>query len=237
MPYAFIGMGREARLYLESLGVSEQKIFDAKNGVDLSRWVRNMTPEERMSIRHRMGITGICYVYVGRLIPLKGINYLLNSWDLFCKQECVEATLLLVGDGEQKETLMQQVRKLGLSNVKFVGFVQPKSLPTIYQAADVFVFPTLQDAWSTVVGEALASGLPVISSKYDGATPDLIVEGENGWIADPLDVEDLSRKLLMAWEARDRKEEMGKVARKLISSVDISHMVNGFRKAIAAVLC
>jgi glycosyltransferase involved in cell wall biosynthesis len=236
MANAFIGMGHDTRLYLESLGISGEKIFDAKNGPDLSRWERSVTLDERITTRRRLGIADLCYLYVGRLIPLKGINYLLDAWNLFCKQDGVKATLLLVGDGEQKEILMHQAAKLRLNNVRFARFTQPENLPSIYQAADIFVFPTLQDAYSVVIGEALASGLPVIGSKYDGASADLIVDGINGWIADPLDVNDLSRKLVMAWEARERKEEMGKAARKLISSIDISHMANGFRKAIMAVL-
>lgn len=230
--HAFVGMGREARSYLISLGVENKKIFDAKNATDMTPFIKSFQVSRRTSVRQELVISGLCYLYVGGLIPRKGLDYLLKAWKIFCKQLNKESTLVLVGDGVQKESLINLAASLGLSNVKFVGFINNENLPAIFHASDIFVFPTLEDVWGLVINEAMASGLPVICSKYAGCSTDLIVDGENGWIVDPMDVSDMVQKLQMAWEKRDNKEKIGKASQELISSLNISRMADCFRRAV-----
>ena len=80
-------------------------------------------------------------------------------------------------------------KDLGLTNVYFIGKVDYDNLPNYYQSADVFVIPTLEDNWSLVVPEAMASGLPILSSVYNGCYPEYVTE-DNGWVFDPLDSSD-----------------------------------------------
>jgi glycosyltransferase involved in cell wall biosynthesis len=233
-PHAYVCNGRESRRYLEMLGVPPGKVFEVGQAVDAGRLQPSWTAAEREACRRELGISGLCYLYTGRLIPLKGIDRLLDAWRQFTRQAGVEATLLLVGDGALRGSLEEQAARAGLQNVVFHGFVQPSQMPRIYGAADFYVLPSLEDCWSLAVEEAMASGLPVIDSRYNGGS-ELIVEGENGWVADPVDVADLAGKLSAAWEARDRRKAIGRCAQRAVQRMSIDNVVARLRAAVEEV--
>lgn len=229
---AFVGMGTEARLYLQGLGAEPSKIFDAPNSMDLSLFQFRSSETERLRTRQELGVRGLTYLFSGRMIPTKGGSLLLKAWEVFSRSRAGEATLLMVGGGVEEASLREQVARMGLKDVVFAGFFQTEELPRIYAAADVFVFTTLEDVWGLVVNESLAMGLPVICSRYAGCAGDLIEEGKNGWLVDPLDHEDLVLKLQKAWEAREQIPAMSLDAGRSIAGVTIERMAEGFRAAV-----
>ena len=233
---AFVGMGTDARRYLCSLGVRPDRVFDAPNGEECAHWAGALSPDVRESVRARHGVQGLCYLYVGRMIPLKGLEDLLRAWSVFQRGLPGAATLMLVGDGGEERRLRDIAGRLCGDSVRFVGFTERAELPALYQAADVFVMPSLQDAWSRVMGEAMASGLPVLASRYDGSTADLVVEGKNGWTFDPLNEPDIVAKLRLAWDSRTQLETMGACGREVIARMDTECMANGFRRAVECAL-
>lgn len=231
MADAFVGMGMEARCYLESLGVDPEAIFDARNAIDLGRCQSQTGEQERNLMRRHLGVSGLCFLYVGRINQLKGLDRLLEAWEAFCAQNGMEASLLLVGDGPERGNLEKHISRRRLGNVRFLGHREPEQLPEIYGAADVFVFPTLEDVWGLVVNEALTFGLPVICSKYAGCASDLIIQDRNGWVVDPKDSGDLLQGLRKAWDARNKKEVLARVARDSVAALTIASMAEGFCKA------
>jgi glycosyltransferase involved in cell wall biosynthesis len=81
----------------------------------------------------------------------------------------------------------------------------------------VFVLPTLQDNWSLAVVEAMASGLPIITSVHNGLWPELITDGENGFVVTPEDVRELADRIaVFAGTPRDKVARMGERSRELI---------------------
>jgi len=228
---AYLCNGKEGRKHLEQIGIPDRDIFEIGQAIDADSFQSPLPPEEREALRRKLGVTGLCYLYVGRMTAQKGVDQLMEAWKAFCRQHGVEATLLLVGDGEMKEQLEQRAKREKLNNVRLLGFVQRRELPPIYQAADVFVFPTLVDCWSLAVGEAMAAGLPIIGSKYDGGA-EMVASGRNGWIADPANREDLEEKLHRAWEARDRMEEMGNHSKRIVSTMTIDNVAERIRAAV-----
>ena len=124
---------------------------------------------------------GLTFVYVGQLIERKGIRFLLQGWEShvrFFKDD----VLLIVGQGVLQKELIEK----SPCNVCFVGAVDYDLIHQYYAKADVFVIPTLEDNWSLVVPEAMSCGLPVACSCYNGCHPELIKEGVNGMVFDPL---------------------------------------------------
>ncbi len=233
---AFIGMGVDARRYLESIGVPSNSIFHARNATAIASLRNQVVERVRGQWHKRFGSSELCFLYVGQLNQRKNLHKLLEAWESFGAQDDVRASLILVGDGPDKADLQRRVAHSRLTNVAFVGHLEPEKLPEIFHAADVFVFPTLEDVWGLVVNEAMTFGLPVICSKYAGCAADLICEDKNGWIVDPEDARDLAKALRRAWDARNRKEEMARAARESMSSVTISNMANGFQEAVKFVL-
>lgn len=163
---------------------------------------------------------GPIFLYVGQLIRRKGVAELLRAWGEFQRGDRRgevgegsgqrgECTLVVVGSGPEEKALKKQCAEwrgnIGEGrgergegkgqNVRFVGGVDYSEIARHYAAADVLVMPTLEDNWSLVVPEAMAGGLPVLCSKYNGCWPELVQEGRNGWVFDPLDTADTVRVL------------------------------------------
>jgi glycosyltransferase involved in cell wall biosynthesis len=231
LPHAYVVNGSQSRRYVESLGVPSKSIFESGQPIDIATFVERISPATRSALRRELGIEGLCYLYCGRLIPLKGLNYLLDAWNSFSRRPGVRATLVLVGDGNERERLEQRIADEGMDNVRIVPHVQRDRLPAIYQSADVMVLPALIDCWALVVNEAMASGLPVINTKYSGST-DLTVKGGTGWVVDPLDQQQLAAALQSAWDAREQLPVMREAVRKTIATMSVPRVVDRIRRAI-----
>ena len=173
--------GVQGRQYLESLGTDGAMIYEVGQSTDTELFAATLDPDQRESLRRKLGVRGHCYLFCGMLILRKGVDQLLDAWIDFTKGRHGDVTLLLVGDGPERHRLARRIEDAGLHNVRFLNHVGRAELPPIYQAADVFVLPTLDECWALVFEEALASGLPVINSIYNGSA-ERIVEGETGWL-------------------------------------------------------
>ena len=124
---------------------------------------------------------GLTFVYVGQLIERKGIRYLIRGWESHVRL-FKDDVMLIVGHG----ILQNELIELSPSSVRFVGSVDYDMIHQYYAKADVFVIPTLEDNWSLVVPEAMSCGLPIACSCYNGCHPELVKEGINGTVFDPL---------------------------------------------------
>lgn len=112
----------------------------------------------------------IKYLYVGRIIELKNIRLLIETFNKNGKP------LTIVGKGE----LEQELKSKAKSNISFIGFVDNEKLGEIYQSHDVFILPSTYEAWGLVVEEALYWGLPVIVSNKIGSYPDMVEAYKSG---------------------------------------------------------
>jgi len=158
----FLVPGRAAREYVESLGVSPERIVIAPNAVDLS--IFSVEAD-------RGGHEGCTFLYVGRLAPEKGLDVLLRAF------RDVPGRLLLAGSGPQEEEL----RALADDRVEFLGQVAREDLPALYAQADCLVLPSRSEPWGMVLNEAAAAGLPLVATEAAGGGYDLIEDDVNGY--------------------------------------------------------
>lgn len=157
------------------------------------------------------------FLYVGSIIPRKGLDLLLEACSLLQKQGRRDYTLLVVGDGSQREELENFCQKNNLTAyVQWIGRVDYDHLGSYFQKADVFVFPTLEDTWGVVALEAMVAGKPILCSRWAGAC-ELVVEGENGYCFDPRDRERLAQLMRCFIDDPDLATSMGSKAGKLMS--------------------
>jgi glycosyltransferase involved in cell wall biosynthesis len=211
--------GRLSKEYAISLGISEDRITTGHMVADtaaLEKTIENITQTERNAQCMEWQANGNVFLYVGQLIPRKGVAQLLEGWALFEKQGA-DGTLVLVGKGPEEEKLKQQIAHLGLKNVIFAGAVDYDHIALLYASADVFIMPTLEDNWSLVVPEAMTCNLPIICSKYNGCWPELVHEGVNGWVFDPLNAEETVRVLAEANQNKSKLFEMGQRSKEIVS--------------------
>jgi len=168
-------------------------------------------------LKKKWDIKGTLILYVGRLIDLKGVRQLLEAWTEFEQTHINKATLMLVGDGDLSDELKTMCRQRNLKGVRFVGSVDYDDIAQYYAAADTLIIPTLEDNWSLVVPEAMACGLPILCSKYNGCWPELVHDGINGWVFDPLKPDDILRALKLCMDQQKDLKSMGDKSRQIVS--------------------
>lgn len=206
--------------YTESLGFPSDRTTFGHMVADVEGIRRNadaVTAEQIHGLRSRFRLNGFVFLYVGRLIRLKGLQELLAAWSRFTGAVGSDkVTLLIVGDGPQRGELKQVCEREGLDNVRFAGAVDYDDLAIYYRAADVFTIPTLEDNWSLVVSEAMACGLPIMCSVYNGCWPELVSQ-DNGWTFDPLNTDQTQSVLMDVFASRDRLEAMGHASERTVA--------------------
>ena len=138
--------------------------------------------EEKIVLKQELGIKEEkILLTVGRFIYGKGFDVLLNA----VKELPKNIGIYFVG-GEPTEEYIKLCEDNNLSNAHFLGFKTPNELKSYYQAADFFVLPTRSDVWGLVINEAMAQGLPVVTTDKCVAGLELVKNGKNGYIV-PVD--------------------------------------------------
>jgi glycosyltransferase involved in cell wall biosynthesis len=229
---ALLGFGGQARFFFQGLGAPSEKIVTMPNAVDHSRFSGNAPESDRSQTRKRFEIEGLCFLYLGQISKHKGLDNLLYAWKLFSKSNQAPATLLIIGDGDERVPLMRLAIEWGLSGVRFPGPVKYQELPEVYRAGDVFVFPTLGDLQGATVIEAMAAGLPVVCSNAAACAPELIEEGKTGWQIEPRDVNTLADLFKRITDQAFPIKDMGRQARAAVAGHTVDNMVQGFRRAV-----
>lgn len=230
---AVVGMGRQAREVIASLGVPAERIFDAPNACDvasLERALARLDPDRPAALRRALGCRGRVALVAGRLAPVKGIEPLLRAWQRLPEALRRHWTLLFVGSGPLEPAVRAAQRVAEPGEIALSPEVEPSALAGFYTAADLLVFPTLADTWGLVVNEAFACGLPVLCSRRAGCADDLVRPGENGWLFDPRDAEAFTRALAQALESGER-QRLGARARQTAARYRPEAMADGLRRA------
>lgn len=164
-----------------------------------------------------------------RLDKIKGIQDLLRA---FKKVNNDKVCLLIAGTGPDKKELEDIISHEKIRNVFFTGFVDIFKLPELYTISDLFVLPSYYDPWALVINEAMACGLPVISTTMAGASYDLIREGENGFVVEPGDIEAIFDKMNLIILNDEIRVNYSNNSLKIISGWTLDHSVVGFKKCI-----
>jgi len=231
--------GSQCAEYTMSLGVPARRIMVGHMAADteaLSRQAGSFTQAEIDAQRNTWNTSGVVFIYVGQMIARKGVSELLAGWKMFENKHPGTATLVLVGDGPERSKLESCRDKWTLRNVHFAGAIDYDSIAICYASADAFIIPTLEDNWSLVVPEAMACGMPVLSSRYNGCWPELVHEDRNGWVFDPLDPEDILKAISRAVEHKIALADMGRRSREIVSRFTPEHAARSMLDACTSAL-
>lgn len=145
-----------------------------------------------------------------RLVPLKGIVHLIRAVFLL-HLEIPRIRLEIAGSGPEEAALREEVRKLGLTDhVCFLGW--QSTLAPLFERWDVFVLPSLEEAFGMALTEAMAAGLPVISTNV-GGIPEIVANGETGWLVPPADPVALSEYIAKLLADPGERKRMGMAGR------------------------
>lgn len=168
-------------------------------GIDTVRWSRDIEEARvaaRPSVREQLGLRGTIILFVGTFTPRKGISELLSALSLVAADPDLPPwSALFVGSGALTQDIKEWAHLHPAVPVGLTGFVQPSQLADYYAAADLFVMPSVEDVWGLVCLEALAAGIPQVTSRFAGAAADLVRSSEIGDVVDPRDPRSLSHHL------------------------------------------
>lgn len=195
--------------------VSQNKLVVIRSAFNLDEYSKISIPKEY--IRNRFGISNqdIVIGKVARLSKLKGHEYLMCAFVQVAKK-ISNAKLLLVGNGELESKLKQFVKKEGLEDkVIFTGLVLPEDIPSIINSMDILVHSSLLEGLARVLPQAIMMEKPIISFDLDGAC-EVIKDGINGYLIEPLNIEALADKIIDLCDNLDKAKEFGKIGKELL---------------------
>ncbi len=227
---ALVVSGSRAAGYVESLGTKPNKIFKAISTVDTDAFLKNSakirTADAKRSNQKIM-------LYVGHFTKGKRIDLLLHLLQRML-QHHNKSELWLVGSGPEYSHLKNLSTNLGIiEHVRFWPFQQQESLYDFYARADCFVFPSQYDVWGMALVEAMASGLPVLASRFAGAAIDLIENNENGYLVDFRRIDTVLPILFYLFCHPQKAKKIGqKAAESIQRHCHIRNSVAGFMEAI-----
>ncbi|MSQ71273.1 MAG: glycosyltransferase family 1 protein [Betaproteobacteria bacterium] len=200
-------------------GTDEGKLHVIYNGVDLDAFHPRLKTGTGSRLRARLGIApdAPVFLFVGGGFERKGVPRLLQA---FAQSAPADAWLLIVGGDRHAPRFARQATAMGRGGrVHFAG-AQDDVRPW-YGASDCFVLPTLYDPFPNAALEAMASGLPIITTHQCGAA-ELIEHGKTGFVCDALDIAALGAAL--QWFNRSTAELMGARARERVMGFGLSDM-------------
>lgn len=186
----FFCFGTQSANYLTDLGVAPSKTLLRKNAVD-NDTLRTTYERALLAREDQQAANGLRprnFVFVGRLIAVKNLPALLSAFAEAQRRasNAGDWGLLLLGDGAERDALLAQTNRLGLTDaVRFLTGRPWYRVPEVLALSDVLVLPSRSEPWGLVVNEAMVCGLPVIVSNRCGCVPDLVDDGQTGFVFDP----------------------------------------------------
>ena len=201
-----------------------------ENGVELEVWRR---PDDLPA----RPVDGLRLVFLGRLLPWKGIDIVL---DVFAevKNQAPSAELWIIGEGPERSRLQRQAVALGLSSaVTFHGWAAPEECPRLLSQCDVFLYPSLFDCGGAVVLEAMSLGLTVVALNWGGPGEYLATGG--GVLVEPVSRQQVVEELAKAVQCltASKRRDLGEAAQRKIAdqytwSAKVQQIVEIYQSAL-----
>ncbi|MFZ9920622.1 MAG: glycosyltransferase family 4 protein [Terrimicrobiaceae bacterium] len=246
--------GESHRDYLAELGLPKERVSLGYNAVDNAFFSKTRTRNN--------GSDSPYFLASNRFVRRKNLSRLIQAYAKYVGQIQIKKALpwplVMLGDGELRSELKELCVNLGLSLsdgdqsgdlkqnsnnklnapaegglVVFLGFRQVDEIREFYAGAGAFVHPALEEPWGLVINEAMACGLPILSSKNVGAAEELLEEGVNGFSFDPTSVEELAAAMERLAELPfTEREAMGAASKSIISHWGPERFSQGVREAV-----
>lgn len=209
----FLVLSEDMKKDLINLGCPAEKIKIHRLGIDLSKF--------RFCERKIISNEPTKILTIARFVEKKGIPYLIHAFSL-SKRKYPNIKLKIIGDGPMREKIVKLIHDLNLStSIEVSNYVPYSKLPDEYYNHHLFVLHSItasdgdKDEISTVTKEAMATGMPVITT-YHAGIPETFKDGECGFLVRERDVKDLSNKLNYLIEHRELWSKFASAGRRLV---------------------
>lgn len=216
---------------VENFKISAQKIAVIYNPIDVQGIRRRAAEPVLHPWLNNKEI--LLIVAVGRLVKLKGFELLIRAFARLSQK--LNARLIIIGEGEERQKLEQLIDSLGLSErVALLGFQEN---PWKYMACvDLFVLSSLTEGLPNVIGEAMALGLPVLATDCSPGIREYLQDGQYGLLVPPGDVNALAQGLERLLTDSKLRQRLAQNAYKGVEAFDLSRIVEAYEAALARVI-
>lgn len=223
---AFLAYGQRAEAYLVTRNAAPDRIVRGRQVIP-----PELIPPPTLD-KPALGLAGKTVVLcVGYFIARKGIDRLIRA---FLQVAQADDVLVLAGGGPEEPSL--RTMSQGDARILFPGYVEGPDKSNWYAAADLFVLPTFHDPWGLVVNEAMAFGLPVITTDAAGCVPDIVRHEDNGLVVPVGDEGELGAALATLLRNADLCRRMGQRSHALIADYTTEAARDRFLDVIARAL-
>lgn len=193
---------------LENYDLNANKISVIYNGVDVNKFKPS---NNKNKIKRELGLKNdFIILYVGRLYRRKGLSTLLRAASIVLRK-FRNVKFVISGKGFRNEVnkFRDFANRLKVGeNIFFIGYFPDEKLPMLYQAADIFVLPSIYENLPFALLEAMATALPVVTTNV-GGIPEVVHDGKNGLLFNPLDFQGLANKISYLLENPGFAAEIG----------------------------
>jgi len=227
-------IGRHNKEFYRHYGVPEERLFFTPYTVDNAyfRQQAKLLAPRRQELRVRWGVKDDrpVILFVGRLVHCKQPLLLLEAYrQVRQKYPCV---LLYVGDGPLRREIEKRAKQEPIPDVQITGFLNQSEISQAYVAGDILVLPSAHEPWGLVVNEGMNFGLPIVVSDRVGCAPDLVHEGENGFIVPYHSVDLLAHAIETLVTNPGRRRSFGQRSLGIIADWGLNQTVEGIVKAL-----
>lgn len=207
-------MGHEVEKQLLKIGVKKELVKYVPPGVDL-----NLFKPHFKAVKDKITV-----LYVGRIDRVKG---LLDIVEVARKLQGRNFKFFLVGETtipEERRIIQECILKNKVRNISIERGVENSQVPKLLAKADIFIYPSYEEWFGISVLEAIASGLPCVVTNKGGLS-EMVIDGKNGFIVSPKDINALERALILLEDARLRNK-FGRVSRQISKNFSSERLIN-----------
>ncbi|MDI6869842.1 MAG: glycosyltransferase family 4 protein [Bacillota bacterium] len=213
-----ICVSRIERERLVASGLKPEKAAVVWNGVPQPR---TPAPAEVAAFRERFHLSPERTLIgaIGRLEKQKGLEYLIEACARL-KARGLDPQLVLAGDGRERPALEQQAASLGVDSV-FTGFLGEHERDAALASLDIYAMPSIGEALPLALIEAMGAGKAIVATTV-GGIPEIVADGESGFLVPPRDVDSLADRLDQLSRSVDLRQSLGEVARRF-HAAELTH--------------
>ncbi len=205
------GLKERAQLFMPSVSIDV-----IPNGVELDRFFPSETSEKSKVLR---------LLTVGRLSVTKRIEMLIDAVEILHRTAC-KLHLTVVGGGQMERQLKKIVAERELGDViKIAGRIDSEKMPEVYRRNDIFISASMQEGMSNAMLEAMASGLPIVTTRCEGLTE--LIDG-NGLIVEQDNIEEIAKAVKRLADDPELYQQMSTAARKQAEKFDWANMASSY---------
>jgi len=233
---ASIAASDRCKTYLLELGARTGTVFACRTPIDVNEFLTPLSTIDAFThaqYTNRYQLDGrIPILFVGSLTERKGVHDLLTAFATMV-HERPDALLLFAGTGKEELSLRRRTAEMALgSKVRFTGFLSHQELALLASLAAIFVLPSRYDPWPAAILEAMSSSLPIITTSAVGMVPEIVRDGDNGFVVPPNQPSALAAALCRLANDSNLRRRMGKRSLELVRSWTVQDAATVFADAV-----